>query len=148
VHENLADELFHQLNGVRRTLRRRLRARIDAPLLTPGQAELLRAVEETPGIGVSAVARQLSLAGNSVSTLVNQLLAIGYLRRERDPNDGRAACLYLTAQAARRLARWRADRTRLLTEGLAALSKDDQRAIERALPALDALNKALVKEDI
>jgi DNA-binding MarR family transcriptional regulator len=144
VEHQLADDLLHQLNGVRRTLRRRLRTRLGGAALTAGQVELLRAVEEMPGIGVSAAARELSLAGNSVSTLVNQLLAAGYLRRKRDPDDGRAARLYLTAAATRRLARWRADRARLLADGLATLSIAERQAIERALPALDALARALV----
>ncbi|GAA1788893.1 hypothetical protein GCM10009682_08690 [Luedemannella flava] len=39
------------------------------------------------GIGVPAAARELRLAGNPVSTLINQLTEAGHLCRETDPAD-------------------------------------------------------------
>src|SRR5215472_11418109 len=97
----LADELMRQLNAVRRAVRRRLRANLAQPLTT-AQVELLQIVEEAPGIGVAAAARVLHLAGNSVSGLINQLVEAGWLRRETDPRDRRAARLYLTPVAHER----------------------------------------------
>jgi DNA-binding MarR family transcriptional regulator len=146
VAEDFADDVVQQLNGIRRVLRRRLRAALDGPALTAGQVELLQLVEASPGISVSAAARALHLAGNSVSTLINQLTEAGYLRRETDPRDRRAARLYLTEAATARLSSWRDARARLVGAGLAALSVPDRQAIARALPALRRLAEAIAEE--
>ena len=140
--EPLADELIQQINGIRRVVRRRLRTEIALPL-TPSQVDVLRVVEETPGIGVAAVARALHLAGNSVSTVVNQLVSAGYLSRQPDPADGRAVRLRLTRSATARLAVWRTERVRLVDAGLAELSARDRAAIARAIPALRTLAQSL-----
>lgn len=72
--QTLPEELADALVGVQRLLRRRLRAGLTAPRLRGAEVELLRLVESRPGIGVSDAAKELYLAGNSVSTLVNQLV--------------------------------------------------------------------------
>jgi len=141
--ETLADALGERLNGVRRVLRRRLRAGLAVPALTGSQVELLRLVEAAPGTGVSAAAAALHLAGNSVSTLVNQLTEAGLLRRERDPADGRSARLFLTGAATARLAAWRRARVSLLAGALDELAEDERRALAAALPALARLADAL-----
>jgi DNA-binding MarR family transcriptional regulator len=145
VAEDFAEEVIQQLNGVRRVLRRRLRAGLDGPALTAAQVELLQLVEGSAGISVSAAARGLRLAGNSVSTLVNQLSEAGYLRRETDPQDRRAARLYLTEAATARLSSWRDARTKLVGAGLTALPAADREAIARALPALGRLADAVAE---
>ncbi|NJC73899.1 MarR family transcriptional regulator [Planosporangium thailandense] len=120
---------------------------MDGPALTASQVELLRLVENSAGIGVSAAARALHLAGNSVSTLVNQLTEAGYLRRETDPQDRRAVRLYLTDAATTRLTSWRSARAELVGTGLAALPAADREAIVQALPALRRLTEALAEEN-
>jgi DNA-binding MarR family transcriptional regulator len=139
----IAEELAARLNGIRRVLRRRLRATVDGPALAGGQVELLRLVEAEPGIGVTAAARSLQLAGNTVSTLVNHLTEAGYLRRDTDPTDRRSARLHLTDKATTRLATWRDNRVRLVGAGLAALSAREREAVARALPALAHLTEIL-----
>src|SRR3954470_22709786 len=106
---------------MRRVLRRGLGARFRQAPLRGAQAELLQQVEAEPGIGVAAAARALHLAGNSVSTLVNQLVDDRLLRREPDPADRRAVRLFLTPEAVERLAKRRAVRRELLDDGLARL---------------------------
>ena len=103
--ETFPEELADALVGVQRLLRRRLRAGLTGPRLRGAEVELLRLVEARPGIGVSDAAKELCLAGNSVSTLVNQLVKDGYLIRETDPADRRAARLRLTERAEARLQR-------------------------------------------
>ncbi|MER7004257.1 MarR family transcriptional regulator [Dactylosporangium sp. NPDC000555] len=142
-HEGLADALGAQLVGVRRVLRRRLRADLiagsDARALTGGQVELLRLVESAPGIGVGAAAQQLRLAGNSVSTLVNQLTGAGLLRRDKDPADRRSARLMLTPAAMVRLDAWRAARVSLLAGALGELDGHERDALAAAVPVLSRL---------
>ena len=132
----LAQELGGALLGIHRATRRRLRRQLDLEPLSGAQVELLRLVAASPGIGVSAAARELSLAGNSVSTLVNQLVAKGYLQREPSAADRRAAVLAATGAGSERLARWRDERLRLLTAELDRLDPEEVAALYAALPAL------------
>jgi DNA-binding MarR family transcriptional regulator len=135
----IADELMATVMGLKRVVRRRLQARQPGPRLRGAQTELLRVVRLSPGIGVAAAAKELHLAGNTVSTLVNQLIDKELLRRETDPNDRRAARLYLTPAAVKRQATWRAERTKLVEGALRGLDQEEVAAIENALPALRKL---------
>ncbi|MGF1429888.1 MarR family winged helix-turn-helix transcriptional regulator [Kitasatospora sp. LaBMicrA B282] len=139
----LTDEFSTLLAGITRLVRRRLRQELTVPRLRGAQVELLRLVAASPGLRVSAAAKELCLAGNSVSTLVNQLVTAGLLRREVDPADRRAALLYVTPEAAERLAAWSAKRTAVVGELLAELPEPDRRALAAALPALRRLAAGL-----
>ncbi|MDH6707911.1 DNA-binding MarR family transcriptional regulator [Kitasatospora sp. MAA19] len=130
------DELSALLVGIQRLVRRRLRQGLTEPRLRGAQVELLRLVIDAPGLRVSDAAEELCLAGNSVSTLVNQLVSLGLLRREVDPADRRAALLYATGEAVERLDVWRARRTALVGEVVAGLPAEDRAALAAALPAL------------
>ncbi|OKJ81547.1 MarR family transcriptional regulator [Streptomyces sp. CB01883] len=96
------EEPADALVRIQRLIRRRPRGGLPGSRLRGAEVELLRLVEARPGIGVSAAARRLHLAGNSVSALVNRLLRDGHLLRETDPADRRAARLLLTAAAGKR----------------------------------------------
>ena len=134
-----ADEVVGIVAAIRRISRRRLRGTVPGPMLRGTQLELLRLVETEPGIGVAAAARALHLAGNSVSTLVNQLVERGLLHRETDPNDRRAAQLRLTEQATTRLLDWRRARSQLISVALDRLPPADREAVAAALPAFRRL---------
>ncbi|MFF3965773.1 MarR family winged helix-turn-helix transcriptional regulator [Streptomyces griseorubiginosus] len=144
--ETFPEELADALVGVQRLLRRRLRAGLTVPRLRGAEVELLRLVESRPGIGVSEAAKELHLAGNSVSTLVNQLAKEGHLVRETDPADRRAARLLLTEQAEARLRDWKQRRVALVGRKLAGLDTAEQEALRAALPALRALAVTLQEE--
>jgi DNA-binding MarR family transcriptional regulator len=135
----IADELMATVVGLRRVVRRRLQAAQPGPRLRGAHTELLRVVRRNPGIGVAAAAKELHLAGNTVSTLVNQLVDKELLRRETDPNDRRAARLHLTPAAVKRQEAWREERAKLVEGALKGLSAEDVAAIEKALPALGKL---------
>lgn len=139
----LADLIIQDISRVRRTIHRRIRTVGRLPSLTGSQVELLRAVEAKPGIGVGSAARTLNLAGNSVSALINQLVTIGYLRREVDDADRRAARLYLTQEATKRLRRWREARSNLVGEALSRLSSEDLDTLADVRPALQRLCEAV-----
>ncbi|MEU5851674.1 MarR family winged helix-turn-helix transcriptional regulator [Saccharopolyspora shandongensis] len=139
----VADELTTVISTLRRVVRRSLRAELPMPDLRGAQVELLQVVEQQPGVGVAGAARQLRMAANSASTLVNQLARAGLLRRETDPADRRAVRLHLTDAAAHRVAAWRQARTRLVGDALAELSAADREAVADALRGLRALALAL-----
>ncbi|MCW0212156.1 MAG: MarR family transcriptional regulator [Pseudonocardia sp.] len=135
------------VTGLRRVVRRRLRGRIPGPPLRGAQVELLQLVEAEPGIGVAASAQALHLAGNSVSTLVNQLVGAGYLLRGTDPADRRAARLHLTDAATERLTRWRSSRRELVGDALDRLPAAEVDALAAALPALHHLLDVLASAE-
>lgn len=143
--EAFPDELVDALVGVQRLLRRRLRRQI-APQSRGAEVELLRLVVGRPGIGISDAAKDLHLAGNSVSTLVNQLSRQGYLVRETDPADRRAARLTPTPAAEARLAEWRKRRGELVRDGLSGLNETDRETLRAAVPALRKLAENLHEE--
>lgn len=135
----LGDELMTTMAAMRREVRRELRPQGIGPQLRGAQFELLRVAYDRPGIGVAAAARELHLAANSVSTLVNQLTDLGMLVRKTDPDDRRAIRLYPTDIAEKRLAEWRQARAELVGTGIAELTPADRAAIAAALPALRVL---------
>ncbi|MEU0926997.1 MarR family winged helix-turn-helix transcriptional regulator [Streptomyces malaysiensis] len=146
VTEEFPDSFADVLGGVQRLIRRRLRAGMPEPRLRGAQVELLRLVMAHPGIRVSAAARELYLAGNSVSTLVNQLVKAGFLYRETDPEDRRSARLTVTPAAEARMRAWQARRGALVREQVARLSESDRAALAAAVPALRKLAENLHEE--
>jgi DNA-binding MarR family transcriptional regulator len=138
-----AEEVVAITAALRRVSRRRLRGTVSGPRLRGAQLELLQHVEAEPGTGVAAAARALHLAGNSVSTLVNQLVEEGLLRREIDPADRRAARLLLTDRAQSRLTEWRSARGRLIAVALERMPSADQEALAAALPTFRRLIQEL-----
>ncbi|MFJ8386451.1 MarR family winged helix-turn-helix transcriptional regulator [Streptomyces sp. NPDC094438] len=140
------DSFADVLAGVQRLIRRRLRRGRTVPLLRGAHIELLRLVADRPGIGVSAAAKELYLAGNSVSTLVNQLVGNGYLRRETDPGDRRSARLFATPAALDRMHDWQQRRAALVRQQVARLDAADRAALAAALPALRRLAENLHEE--
>ncbi|HTJ69328.1 MAG TPA: MarR family transcriptional regulator [Actinospica sp.] len=135
----LAGELSASLSGLHRTIRRHVRSRLALEPLAGAQGDLLRLVVERPGISVSAAAKELRLAGNSVSTQVQQLARLGYLTRETSPTDRRGAVLRATPAGEERLARWADERAELFERQLHRLTEQDVTALAAALPALRAL---------
>jgi DNA-binding MarR family transcriptional regulator len=144
--ETFPEELADALVGVQRLIRRRLRREMPAPQLRGAEVELLRLVVDRPGIGISDAARELYLASNSVSTLVNQLARQGYLVRETDPADRRAARLLPTPAAEARLSEWRKRRADLVRHQVARLDEAEQEALAAAIPALRHLADNLGEE--
>ncbi|MCW8376331.1 MarR family winged helix-turn-helix transcriptional regulator [Streptomyces justiciae] len=145
-HETFPEELADALVGVQRLIRRRLRREMPAPQLRGAEVELLRLVVARPGIRISDAAKDLYLAGNSVSTLVNQLARQGYLVRETDPADRRAARLLPTPAAEARLGEWRRRRADLVRQQVAKLDEADREALLAAVPALRLLAENLREE--
>ncbi|MGP4008563.1 MarR family winged helix-turn-helix transcriptional regulator [Streptomyces sp. 4N124] len=144
--ETFPEELADALVGVQRLIRRRLRREMAAPQLRGAEVELLRLVVTRPGIGISDAAKDLYLASNSVSTLVNRLAAEGYLIRETDPSDRRAARLVPTPAARTRLREWRTRRADLVRQQVARLDEADRAALRAAIPALRTLAVQLHEE--
>jgi DNA-binding MarR family transcriptional regulator len=144
--DDVPDDFAEILVGVHRLMRRRLRTGVVGPPIRGAQVELLRLVDRHPGARVSQAAERLGLAGNTVSTLVNQLVDAGLLRRETAADDRRAAVLHLTPAAERRLRDWQERREALMREQVGRLSEEDRAALAAAVPALRRLAQGLREE--
>ncbi len=138
-YEARAAEFDDAYCRIRRTLRRVTRREVGLAILPEAQRELLRLVDERPGVTVGGAAEILQVADNTVSTLVRQLVTAGYLERVRDPLNRRVVHLELTAPAYERFARFHDTRTDVLLRALASLDHDSRQAIDHAVPALREL---------
>src|SRR5262245_33383701 len=128
-----AAELMALVGTLRRSVRRIVRQDWPHRPLTESEVEVLRLLRGRPGLRVREAAAALSLAPNTVSTLVGRLVDQGLLERRDDERDGRAARLYLSAAAARRIAAWRDRRQHVIERAMERLSREDRAAIARAL---------------
>jgi len=135
----VADELSTLLGRLHRTLRRAARSDLPDEPLPAAQMEVLRVVQERPGIGVKAVASALGTAPNTVSTLVGDLTTSGYLDRSPDPSNRRAVRLTLTPSAEGLIDGYTDHRRRIAVAAADQLDADDLEALAAALPALNRL---------
>jgi DNA-binding MarR family transcriptional regulator len=139
----IARELGTLISRLHRSLRRRVRATMPDPTLPQSYVEVLRLLQEQPGRRVQDAAAALHLAPNSASTIVQQLVRLGYVVREVDEQDRRVARLSLTDAAHKRIGRWRDGRQAALAGALAALGALDREVIQEAMPTLARLADAL-----
>jgi DNA-binding MarR family transcriptional regulator len=141
--DDTAAGLVGVLGPLQRTLRKR--AREDWPLepLATAQVELLRTVRRHPGITVGEAAAELRIAPNTASTLANQLVTAGLVRREADARDRRTVRLTVTDAADRRMAAWNDRRHQVLETALARLAREEREALRGAVGPLERLLEAL-----
>lgn len=139
------DELVRQiprvLNPFARLIRRAVRADPPLPPVPYAQVEVLRVLQENPGLSVREVADILQLAPNTVSTLVRALVEVGYVRQTR--GRGRTTQLWLTATARDVIDVWDERRAIVLHGTLQQLNGADRDAIAHALGPLLKLQEEL-----
>ncbi|MGH1564115.1 MarR family winged helix-turn-helix transcriptional regulator [Mumia sp. DW29H23] len=80
----------------------------------------------------------------AMTQLVTRLERSGLVRREADPEDGRAVLVAITDDGSAWLSNRRTTRTELLSALLADLSPADQQALADARPAFEALTRLVV----
>ncbi|ARP83540.1 MarR family transcriptional regulator [Bordetella genomosp. 8] len=101
--------------------------------LAPSAVHAIIEVGLTPGIQARDLAALLRLDKSNASRQVAKLEAAGLLRRESDPDDARAARLYLTRQGAALRARIDRFATDQVSKALRQLAPVDQQALLRLL---------------
>jgi DNA-binding MarR family transcriptional regulator len=134
-----ASDLLELTGQLRRSVRRVVRRQWPHEPLAPSAVELVRLLDANPGLRVQEAATALGLVPNTVSTLVGTLTQRGLIVRRADERDARAARLYLTPTAKRRVADWRDRRSQVLEHAFGRLDPQQRRAIRTALPALQHL---------
>lgn len=128
---------------LRRAMRRAARTADPANTLSVAQLELLSCLAESPGARPSQLARQLRLAPNSVTTLVNGLRAGGLVTRASGSGDRRTVALSLTQAGAHAVRQWQATNAAILRTAVAGLHPGWQHLLAAALPALRELASAI-----
>jgi len=88
---------------------------------------------------ITDLAERERVSQPGMTTLVNRLVAQGYVERVPDPSDGRATLVCITADGQRVLQQRHAVRSQALSELIAQLDPEHQAALVAAADALEAL---------
>ena len=135
-----------RLRAVVGKMSRRLNATARGAGLTTSQLSALGVVARSGPLGISELAEIEHMNPTMLSRVVGALVDAGLVRRRPDPDDRRAGVVEVTANGRRTHDRLRAERGRILADGLAALDADQRSTIESALPALEALVAAMRRD--
>ena len=138
-----ADGLAEGIARLRRALRRGARVADPGNTLAVAQLELLGALAERPGARPGQLARLLNMRPNTVTTIVNALTAQGLVARVAAEGDRRAVELTVTGPGQQAVLAWQATNAAVLHLALSTLPARQQRALAAAVPALDALARAV-----
>jgi len=138
-----SDGLAEVIARLRRALRRGARVADPGNQLAVAQLEVLSALTEQPGIRPGQLARQLHMRPNTVTTIVNALSAQGMLDRASSAGDRRAIELTATDAGQQTVLTWHATNAAVLHLALSSLTAPQRRALGAAVPALDALARAI-----
>lgn len=89
--------------------------------LSVAKYEVLHAIYRDEGLSQQRLARRLLVAKSNVTVLSQRLEADGLIRRERDPEDGRGHCLFLSdtgREIVEQAVRRHAEVVQLMAQGL------------------------------
>ena len=138
-----AEGLAEGIARLRRALRRGARVADPGNTLAVAQLELLTALAEQPGARPGQLARRLNMRANTVTTIVNALSARGMLERAAAEDDRRAVKLTVSEAGRQAVLSWQATNAAVLHLALSTLPVKQRRALAAAVPALDALARAI-----
>ncbi len=126
-------------------LHRRLRptAAGAAAGLTPTRVSLLTTIQRLGPVRLSDLASEEGINPTMLSRIVSDFGDSGLIERVSDPMDRRAALVATTREGKRLIERMRRERTDVLSVALSDLSPSERHALDRALPALEALAEQL-----
>ena len=134
IQEELAPRLRWAITRMARRLRQE--AGVD---LGPSQVAALATVERRGPLSPSELAEIERIKRPTVTRIVRHLEEAGLVERVRDPADGRASILTITAEGRALLRRLRERKTAYLAKRLAALDAEDRRTLERAAELLEGM---------
>ena len=137
------DGLAEGIARLRRALRRGAPAADPANTHAVAQLELLAALTEHPRSRPGQLARRLNMRANTVTTIVNALSDREMLSRVTSADDRRAVELTVTEAGRQAVHSWQAVNAAMLHEALSTLPARQRRVLAAAVPALDALARAV-----
>lgn len=109
------------------------------PKLPEAQVAVLRTLRSSPALTPAELAQRLDLARPTVSNLLRDLDAAGYLVREQSEVDRRSMTLTITDRAREVQDAFQRGRVEVVTAAWAALAECDRAALIAATPALRRL---------
>jgi DNA-binding MarR family transcriptional regulator len=111
----------------------------DPPLAATQRLALAIVVDASP-LRLRALAERIGTTDATASRTVDALVALGLVRREPDPVDGRGVLVVASPKAVKLVAKRRAHLVDALEQGLAGMSQADR---ERLVSLLAELNDVL-----
>ena len=115
------------------------RAAEGLPALPEAQVAVLHTLRASPALTPAELAQRLDLARPTVSNLLRDLDAAGYLGREPSEVDRRSITVTITEQAREVQDAFQRGRVEVVTAAWAALAESDRTALVAATPALRRL---------
>jgi DNA-binding MarR family transcriptional regulator len=135
---DLREELAPRLRWAITRLARRLRQEAGTDL-GPSQVAALASVERHGPLSPSELAKIERIKRPTATRIVRHLEEAGLVERVKDPEDGRASILTVTAEGRVLLRRLRARKTAYLASRLDKLSAEERRTLERAAELLEGM---------
>ncbi len=133
-----ATDLSAQLRLAINRINRKLRVTA-AKGLTPSQSSTLACLAGKGPLSLGELARREGVTAPSESRIVDRLVDLGLVERQPDPEDARRLTIALTREGREAAMTGRDAATVLLATALERRSPDEIKALEAALPALQAL---------
>src|SRR5215210_2325345 len=132
------EELAPRLRWAITRMARRLRQESGVDL-GPSQVAALATVERHGPLSPSELADVERIKRPTVTRIARHLEEGGLIGRVRDPEDGRASILSVTAEGRALLKRLRERKTAYLAKRLGAMDAEDRRTLERAAELLEGM---------
>jgi DNA-binding MarR family transcriptional regulator len=127
-----------ELRLVLSRLNRKLRVRA-ASGLTPSQSSIIATLAAAGPLHLGELARREAVTAPSASRAVDGLVELKLVQRMADPDDARRRAVALTQRGHAAAANGDDAATRLLAEALHRRTVSQSRALQEALPVLQAL---------
>jgi DNA-binding MarR family transcriptional regulator len=139
--ERLALDVLKQFRLIFGSVRQHFRQIEEKCGISGSQLWVIREVDIAPGIGVSTLAKKLSIHQSTCSILVETLVAGGFLKKARLGEDQRRVGLTLTQKAKKVLTKAPGPAEGLLPSALSGLSSASLHALSAHLDRLiDEIN--------
>jgi DNA-binding MarR family transcriptional regulator len=132
--EDATARLFLAIGRLSRLLRR-----TGSPGLGPGAVSALATLARCGPMRLGDLAQKEGVAPPTLSRIIAALVEAGYVRREPDPQDGRAWLATPTPEGERMVSGVRSARMRELQRRVEQLSPEHQGALVAALAALEEI---------
>jgi DNA-binding MarR family transcriptional regulator len=140
MHAHEETLLSETLATVLVLLARNLRQQAAGSPLSPTGASALATLEARGPLRLTDLSALERLSPPTTTRLIERLQRLGWVKRQADPHDRRAARVAVTPAGSAALAQRRAEYVRHLTVLQGALADDQRRALRDAVPALSALS--------
>lgn len=137
-HEHLSLEVLKQFRLIYGSVRQHFRDVEETCGISGSQLWIIREIQDTPGIGVSALAVKLSIHQSTCSQLVEALVTRGYVIKARLQDDQRRVGLTLTKAATKALSKAPGPAEGVLPKALSGLSSQSLATLSDHLDKLIA----------